>query len=128
MPVETVVRLAEACPTIVGIKEASGTMDYTSQLLSSVNPTRFTVLSGDDATAREAILAGAQGVISVTANVAPALMAAMVAAARAGDLAHALIALGLREDPLDGDHAVKDCDRGAHEREDDAIRHAGFPL
>jgi 4-hydroxy-tetrahydrodipicolinate synthase len=45
----------------------------------------FGVLSGDDATAREAILAGAHGVISVTANVAPAAMAAMVAAALRGD-------------------------------------------
>jgi len=48
---------------------------------------QFTVLSGDDATARAAILAGAQGVISVTANLAPAAMSAMVAAARASDLA-----------------------------------------
>lgn len=45
----------------------------------------FDVLSGDDATAREAILAGAHGVISVTANVAPRAMAAMVAAAMRGD-------------------------------------------
>lgn len=45
----------------------------------------FVVLSGDDATAREAILAGARGVISVTANVAPGAMAAMVAAALRGD-------------------------------------------
>lgn len=45
----------------------------------------FGVLSGDDATAREAILGGARGVISVTANVAPAAMAAMVAAAMRGE-------------------------------------------
>src|SRR5207302_5080712 len=45
MPVETVVRLAEACPTIVGIKEASGPMDYTSQPLSSLDGSRFTVLA-----------------------------------------------------------------------------------
>jgi 4-hydroxy-tetrahydrodipicolinate synthase len=43
------------------------------------------VLSGDDATAQEAILAGARGVVSVTANVAPGAMAEMVAAALAGD-------------------------------------------
>jgi 4-hydroxy-tetrahydrodipicolinate synthase len=42
-------------------------------------------LSGDDATARESILAGARGVISVTANVAPRAMSEMVAAALAGD-------------------------------------------
>ncbi len=43
------------------------------------------MLSGDDATAREAILAGAKGVISVTANVAPRLMSEMVTAAGRGD-------------------------------------------
>src|SRR2546430_16700144 len=45
----------------------------------------FVVLSGDDATARASIAAGARGVISVTANVAPRPMAQMVAAALAGD-------------------------------------------
>ncbi|HEY6516276.1 MAG TPA: 4-hydroxy-tetrahydrodipicolinate synthase [Steroidobacteraceae bacterium] len=45
----------------------------------------FVVLSGDDLSAREAILAGARGVISVTANVAPGAVAAMVAAAASGD-------------------------------------------
>jgi 4-hydroxy-tetrahydrodipicolinate synthase len=44
----------------------------------------FVVLSGDDATARESIRAGARGVISVTANVAPRQMSQMVAAALAG--------------------------------------------
>lgn len=81
----TVARLA-ALPRIVAIKEAVAGAARVREILSLVP--QFTVLSGDDATAREAILAGAQGVISVTANVAPALMAAMVAAARAGDLAH----------------------------------------
>ena len=45
----------------------------------------FAVLSGDDLTAREAILAGATGIISVTANLAPKALSEMVAAARAGD-------------------------------------------
>jgi 4-hydroxy-tetrahydrodipicolinate synthase len=54
------------------------------ELIASCRP-GFGVLSGDDATAREAILAGAHGVISVTANVAPRAMAAMVAAALRGD-------------------------------------------
>lgn len=80
----TVARLA-ALPRIVAIKEAVAGAARVREILALVP--RFTVLSGDDATAREAILAGAQGVISVTANVAPAAMSAMVAAARAGDLA-----------------------------------------
>src|SRR5947208_1213985 len=45
----------------------------------------FLVLSGDDASARASIAAGARGVISVTANVAPRAMSDMVAAALAGD-------------------------------------------
>jgi 4-hydroxy-tetrahydrodipicolinate synthase len=49
----------------------------------------FTVLSGDDQTARESVLAGAQGVISVTANVAPEAVARMIAAARRGERASA---------------------------------------
>ena len=44
------------------------------------------ILSGDDATSRELILRGGDGVISVTANVAPALMQRMCQAALAGDL------------------------------------------
>lgn len=49
MPVEIVVQLAKDCPTIVGIKEASGSMDYTSQVLAALGgPDRFVVFSGDD--------------------------------------------------------------------------------
>jgi 4-hydroxy-tetrahydrodipicolinate synthase len=53
-------------------------------------PPGFGVLSGDDATAREAIANGADGVISVTANVAPAEMSQMVAQQRAGNAADAM--------------------------------------
>jgi 4-hydroxy-tetrahydrodipicolinate synthase len=52
-------------------------------------PERFAVLSGDDASCREAIHAGARGVISVTANVAPRSMTEMVGAGLAGDAARA---------------------------------------
>jgi 4-hydroxy-tetrahydrodipicolinate synthase len=48
-------------------------------------PREFVVLSGDDASAREAIAVGARGVISVTANVAPRAMSQMLAAARRGE-------------------------------------------
>jgi 4-hydroxy-tetrahydrodipicolinate synthase len=50
---------------------------------------KFSILSGDDASARETMLAGAQGVISVTANIAPRGMADLVAAATSGDRAAA---------------------------------------
>jgi 4-hydroxy-tetrahydrodipicolinate synthase len=78
MPVETVVKLAQHCPTIVGIKEASGTMDYTSQLLSSLNLSEFTVLSGDDSLTLPLLSLGATGVISVIANILPRAMSELV--------------------------------------------------
>ena len=84
MPVETVVQLAKDCPTIVGIKEASGSMDYTSQLLTALDRRRFTVLSGDDSLTLPLMAIGAQGVISVIANILPAAMAELCRAALSG--------------------------------------------
>ncbi len=69
---------------ISAVKEAVPGPERVRELLAACRP-GFVVLSGDDATAREAILAGARGVISVTANVAPGAMAGMVAAAIRGD-------------------------------------------
>ena len=79
----TVARLAEH-PRICAIKEATGHVQRTRDILKRC-PDGFDVLSGDDATALELILAGAAGVVSVTANVAPAAMAKMCAAALSGD-------------------------------------------
>lgn len=79
----TVGRLSQL-ERITAVKEAVAGAERVRELLEACRK-GFTVLSGDDATAREAILAGASGVISVTANVAPAAMAAMVAAALRGD-------------------------------------------
>jgi 4-hydroxy-tetrahydrodipicolinate synthase len=79
----TVARLAQLSG-IIGIKEAVAQIERVRELLDSCGPD-FVVLSGDDATAREAMLAGAKGVISVTANVVPRAMAALAAAAARGD-------------------------------------------
>ena len=79
----TVARLAEL-PHIVGLKEASGDLDRVRELVALGLPD-FALYSGDDATARESMLAGFHGNISVTANVAPEAMAQMCAAAIAGD-------------------------------------------
>ena len=68
---------------ISAVKEAVPGPERVRELLATCRE-GFVVLSGDDATAREAILAGARGVISVTANVAPRAMAEMVAAAMRG--------------------------------------------
>ncbi len=80
---ETVERLS-AVPNIIAIKEATGNIDRTREIIRRCGD-RLDVYSGDDATAMESMLAGAKGDISVTANVAPRLMHEMCEAARAGD-------------------------------------------
>ena len=79
----TVERLADV-PNIVGIKEASGSLERTRELVERLSG-RIDVYAGDDALAREVILHGGRGVISVTANVAPRAMAQMCKAALAKD-------------------------------------------
>jgi 4-hydroxy-tetrahydrodipicolinate synthase len=80
---ETVERLA-AISNIVGIKEATGDLERARAIVQCCGE-RMDVYSGDDATAMELMLNGGKGNISVTANVAPAGMHAMCAAAVAGD-------------------------------------------
>jgi len=84
---ETVLRLAEI-PNIVGIKDATADMQRGAELLRR-KPADFSVYSGDDATALGLMLLGGDGVISVTANVAPRLMHAMCAAALSGNVVEA---------------------------------------
>ena len=87
MTAATTARLAEI-DNIIGTKEAHGTVERIKEVLS-LCPDDFVVLTGDDGTAMESILAGARGNISVTANVAPQIMAQMCAAALAQDEAKA---------------------------------------
>lgn len=70
---------------IVGIKEASGEVERFGELVSRCGPD-FDVLSGEDHLALDGMIAGGRGVISVTANVAPAAMHEMCALALAGDV------------------------------------------
>ncbi len=81
---DTVISLS-AIHNIVGIKDATGGIERGTDLLLRV-PKDFAVYSGDDATGMALMLLGAQGVISVTANVAPMLMHQMCIAAMAGDV------------------------------------------
>ena len=80
---ETVERLADI-PNIVGIKDATGNIPRGAELIEAVKG-RLAVYSGDDATAADLMLAGANGNISVTANVAPKTMSQLCEAAMAGD-------------------------------------------
>jgi 4-hydroxy-tetrahydrodipicolinate synthase len=83
MQPQTVTRLAHH-NRIVGIKEARGDAERIGAVIALQNP-QFSVLSGDDPTCMGAMLAGADGVISVAANVAPHTMRALCDAALADD-------------------------------------------
>ena len=82
--VDTVARLAADCPTIVAIKEAGGSVERVNQLVQAL-PADFAILSGDDGLTVPFISCGAVGLVSVTSNVAPAEMKALVDAAMSGD-------------------------------------------
>ena len=84
---ETVARLAKI-PNIVGIKEATGDVSRVRKIKELAGQD-FIILSGDDATGLDAIKDGAEGVISVTNNVAAADMAKMCRLALNGDFAKA---------------------------------------
>ncbi|MDA0978968.1 MAG: 4-hydroxy-tetrahydrodipicolinate synthase [Proteobacteria bacterium] len=80
----TVARLARL-DLVIGIKEATGNLER-SQDIQKLCGDDFFIYSGDDATACDLILGGAEGSISVTANVAPDKNAAMCRAALAGEM------------------------------------------
>lgn len=84
---DTVGRLCDI-PTIVGLKEATGSLERNRELIARFGQ-RLDLFSGDDDIACESMLSGFKGVISVTANVAPKLMHEMCVAALKGDRAAA---------------------------------------
>jgi 4-hydroxy-tetrahydrodipicolinate synthase len=85
---DTVLRLAQV-PRIVGLKESTSSVERVTDLMMRM-PKGFMVFSGNDDAALAYALLGANGVISVTANVAPRLMHEMIAAAKAGETAKAV--------------------------------------
>jgi 4-hydroxy-tetrahydrodipicolinate synthase len=80
---DTVLRLAQI-PNIVGIKDATGSIDRACDLIARA-PEGFALYSGDDMTAMATLLHGFHGVVSVTANVAPRQMHELCVAAMAGE-------------------------------------------
>jgi len=80
---ETVLRLAEL-ENVVGIKESTSSIERVTELMARM-PKDFMVFSGNDDSALAYVLLGANGVISVTANVAPRLMHEMIVAGLAGE-------------------------------------------
>jgi len=85
MAPETIADLSRV-PNIVSIKEACGSVDQVSQILSLCD---ISVVSGDDSLTLPMMAVGADGVVSVAANVAPAKVAALCAAAAAGNYSEA---------------------------------------
>lgn len=83
---------------IVSLKDATGILNRPTDLLSSL-PSRFTLLSGEDATAPAYLAQGGHGVVSVTANVAPNLVASQYKAWSDGDV-NRLAELRVKLNPL----------------------------
>ncbi len=84
---ETIIRLA-SIDNIIGVKEATADLTRVKRIRNGVGDD-FLLLTGDDATAKDFILEGGDGVISVTANVAPKAMHDMCMLALNGDVAGA---------------------------------------
>ena len=85
---ETFARLAEDCPTIAAVKEASGNLEQMSRILQ-LTRRKIALLSGDDALTLPVLSIGGTGVISVVANLVPKDVAALVSAFERGKLAQA---------------------------------------
>ncbi|OGK78850.1 MAG: 4-hydroxy-tetrahydrodipicolinate synthase [Candidatus Rokubacteria bacterium GWC2_70_16] len=81
---DTLQRLVKDCPNIVGVKEASGSLDQMTQVILACGPD-FSVVSGDDNLTLPLMSVGGRGVISVIANIVPRDTAELTHAALAGD-------------------------------------------
>jgi len=88
MAPDTVERLSHH-PNIVGIKEATGSLDIASDIAARTAPNTFTIVSGDDSLTLPLMAVGGQGVISVLSNLIPDRIKALATAALAGDFAAA---------------------------------------
>ena len=81
---DTLARIARDCPNVVGVKEASGSLDQMTQVILACGPD-FSVLSGDDNITLPLMAVGGRGVISVIANIVPRETHEMTQAALGGD-------------------------------------------
>jgi 4-hydroxy-tetrahydrodipicolinate synthase len=77
MTAETTLRMAREIPNVIGVKEASGSMEQILAILRE-RPKGFLVLSGDDAWTLPLLAVGGDGVVSVASNEVPRLMRRMV--------------------------------------------------
>jgi 4-hydroxy-tetrahydrodipicolinate synthase len=84
---ETIARMAEKLPTLVAVKEATGSLDQASSIAALCD---ITILSGDDSLTLPLMSIGGRGVVSVVGNIVPRDMKAMVTAFDKGNLAEAM--------------------------------------
>jgi 4-hydroxy-tetrahydrodipicolinate synthase len=82
---ETIARLAKDCKNIIGVKEASGSLDQMSRIKALCGKD-FDLISGDDSLTLPLLSIGGVGVISVVANIVPTDVAKMVEAFQKGDI------------------------------------------
>lgn len=82
---ETMAKLAKDCPSIVGVKEASGNLEQMSRIRALCGP-GFDLLSGDDGLTLPLLAIGGSGIISVVANIVPKDVASMVKEFQKGNI------------------------------------------
>lgn len=96
---DTIARLAKDCPSIVAVKEATGSIQRAQEILNKIERPDFSVLSGDDGLILGLVAIGGHGVISVTSHVCGKELAQMVRAFHEGKIAEAQ-QLSRRTSPL----------------------------
>ena len=96
---DTVARLAKDCPTIVGVKEATGSAHRAQEIINRVDRADFSILSGDDGLILGLLAVGGHGVISVMSHLCARELAQMISAFHDGKLAEAQ-KLAKRTSPL----------------------------
>jgi 4-hydroxy-tetrahydrodipicolinate synthase len=120
---ETLARMAEKYPTIIAVKEATGSLDQASSIAALCD---LTLLSGDDSLTLPLMSIGGKGVVSVVGNIVPKDMMALVQAAAAGKFDEALTwhrklfplcrdMLGVATNPIPVKTALKLLGRGTGE-------------
>ena len=89
MAAQTTLKIAEL-PNVIGVKEASGNIDQVLEIRKYA-PANFSVLSGEDNQTFPLMAGGAQGVVSVASNIAPAMMSHLTHLLLAGEMGEALV-------------------------------------
>jgi len=85
---DTIIKVAKECKNVVGIKEASGSLDQSSAISRALGD-KFEILSGDDSLTLPILSVGGAGVISVVANIVPDDVGEMIDAYNNGDVKRA---------------------------------------